>query len=174
MRAALQSPIKLCFLLSILFAMLALGPGCALTAAAADNLRLREGISYFHDLDQGFPIVADRIEDVSLPPGKPVFIFFGASGDLNCNRQAKRVVDLYKKFKTTQLKFIIINVDEPPNNAARQLIKKYYTGYIPTEVFFDNQGKVSWSHLGETELHTLSAQAEKVAGAPPPVTADSK
>jgi thiol-disulfide isomerase/thioredoxin len=141
---------------------------------AADNLRLRDGISYFHDLDQGFPIVADSMADVTLAADKPAFLFFGASGDLNCNRQARRVVDLYKKFKATQLKFIIVNVDEPPNNAARQLIKKYYTGYIPTELFFDNQGKVAWSHLGEAELHTLSAQAEKVAGSPPLVTAETK
>lgn len=141
---------------------------------AAENLRLREGISYFHDLDQGFPIVAEKMDDVSIPEGKPVFLFFAASGDLNCNRQAKRVVDLYKKFKTTQLKFILINVDEPPNDAGKQLIKKYYTGYIPTEVFINTEGKVSWTHQGESEVHALSVQAEKVAGAPPPVTADSK
>lgn len=148
-------------------------PACGVSHAA-DNLRLRDGISYFHDLDQGFPIVADNLDDVALPPGKPAFLFFGAPGDLNCNRQAKRVVDLYKKYKTTQLKFILINVDEPPNDAARQLIKKHYSGYIPTELFFDSTGKQSWTHAGEVEFHTLSAQAEKVAGTPPPATADTK
>lgn len=139
-------------------------------ALAADNLRVRDGISYFHDLDQGFPIVADGMDDVTIPAGKPVFLFFGAPGDLNCNRQAKRVVDLYKKFKTTDLKFIIINVDEPPNDAARQLIKKHYSGYIPTELFLDREGKVSWNHMGEAESHALNGQAEKVAGAPPPAS----
>ncbi len=149
-------------------------PFDCVVSQAADNLRLRDGISYFHDLDQGFPIVADNLDDVAMPQGKPAFLFFGAPGDLNCNRQAKRVVDLYKKYKTTQLKFILINVDEPPNDAARQLIKKHYSGYIPTELFFDSTGKQSWTHAGEVEFHTLSAQAEKVAGTPPPATADNK
>ncbi len=131
-------------------------------ADAAENLRLREGLSYEHDLDKGFPIIADKIDDLKIENGKVNFIFFGASGDLNTNRQAKRVVELYKKYKDGALKFVIVDVDHATSPDAKQLIKNYYQGYIPQEVILDKQGKTFWTHIGEVDLSALVSQIDKV------------
>lgn len=123
---------------------------------------MRDGVSFVHDLDKTFPIVGDKLDDVEISSSRPTVIFFGAAGDLNTNRQAKRIVELYKKYKTNNVKFIVIDVDRPVNAAAKQLIKTHYQGYIPAEVVFDKTGKSKWNHTGECELGTMSSQLEKV------------
>ena len=149
-----------------IFAALA---ACSFVAAAAgfaaENLRLRDGISYVNDLDKGFPIVADKIEDVAIASGRPTFLFFGASGDLNTNRQARRIIEVYKRYKSTDVKFVVIDVDHPSGAQARQLIKQHYTGYIPCEVLFDKGGKQKWSQAGEVEIPTIVNQLDKVLSA---------
>lgn len=130
-------------------------------AFGAENLRLRQGLSYDSDTDKGFPIIADKIDDVAVEPGKASYIFFGAAGDLNTSRQAKRVVDLYKRYKTNNIKFIVIDVDHPSPEAKR-LIKSYYQGYIPAQVLLDKTGRTNWSHTGEVAPGELSTRVEKV------------
>ncbi len=129
---------------------------------SAENLRMREGVSYFHDLDQGFPLVADKMDDVCLAQGHPTLVFFGAAGDLNTNRQARRVVDLYKKYRAGQVKFVIIDVDHAQSPDARQMMKSHYPGYIPATVLFDKQGKSKWNQTGEVELGLIASQLEKL------------
>ena len=131
------------------------------TVLAAENLRLRDGLSYDSDTDKGFPIIAEKLDDLALEPGKPTYIFFGASGDLNTNRQAKRVIDLYKRFKTNNIKFIVVDVDHA-SPEAKQLIKTYYQGYIPAQVLLDKKGAMNWSHSGEVAPGELSSRLEKV------------
>jgi hypothetical protein len=128
------------------------------TCFGADNLRLRPGISFVHDLDKGFPILADHLDDMKIESGKINLIFFAASGDLNSNRQSRRIVDLYKKYKD-QIKFIIVDVDHPSGADTKQLIKAYYQGYIPQQVVIDKQGRTFWTHLGESD--GIAAQLEK-------------
>ncbi len=129
---------------------------------AAENLRLREGLSYEHDLDRGFPIIADKVDDLKIEADKVSVIFFGASGDLNTNRQAKRAVEIYKKFKAqSEVKFIIVDVDHVSSAAGKQLLKNYYQGYIPQNVILDKQGKTFWTHVGEIDANTISSQIEK-------------
>ena len=125
---------------------------------SAENLRLRAGISYVHDMDKGFPIIADRFDDVKLDPDKNTLIFFAAAGDLNTNRQARRVVELYKKYKD-QIKFVIVDVDHPTPD-TKPLIKAYYQGYIPHQVILDKSGKIFWTHVGETDA--IGPQLEKL------------
>jgi hypothetical protein len=131
-------------------------------AGAADDLRLKKGISFVSDTDSGFPIEGSNLDDVSLESGKASLLFFGASGDLNTNRQAKRVVDLYKQNSDKPIKFILIDVDHPANEQARALMKNHYKGYIPFEVVLDKQGKVSYSSIGEVETGTLAKELDKV------------
>lgn len=114
-----------------------------------------------HDLDKGFPLIADRIDDVRIEEGKVSFIFFGAAGDLNTNRQSRRIVDLYKRYKDAAVKFIVLDVDNARTSEAKQLIKSYYQGYIPGEVVLNRQGKAVWTHVGETDLQTMVAQLDK-------------
>src|ERR1700677_2234067 len=69
----------------------------SLAAVAAEDLQLRPGVSFGQDIDNGFPIVGKKMDDVVLEPGRAPLLFFAAVGDLNTNRQAKRVVELYRK-----------------------------------------------------------------------------
>lgn len=130
-------------------------------ALAADDLSLRPGLSFSQDIDNGFPIVGKDLDDTRTDASKPTFIFFGASGDLNTNRQAKRVVDFYHKLNANAAKFVIIDVDHPANDGAKALIKTYYKGYIPSQVLIDKSGKAVWNQTGETELSAVKTQIEK-------------
>lgn len=132
----------------------------SLGAFAATNLRLKDGISFVQDTDNGFPIVADKMDDVSIAQGMPTLIFFGAAADLNTNRQAKRLVDLYKKLQD-KVKVIVIDVDHPVNADALKLIKSYYKGYIPLNVILDKAGKLSSSHSGEVDTGELKSKLER-------------
>lgn len=132
------------------------------TANAAEDLRLRDGISYYQDTDSGFPILANKIEDTEHEMGRATFIFFAASGDLNSNRQAKRVVDLYKHFKDSKVKFVVIDVDHAKSDSAKQMVKTYYQGYIPQEVLLDKTGKKVWSANGEVDSRTLESKIEGI------------
>jgi hypothetical protein len=128
---------------------------------AADDLKLKKGISFNDDSDAGFPIDGTRMNDMQLDPTKVTFIFYGASGDLNTNRQAKRLVDLYKQSSGKAVKFILIDVDHPVNAQATALIKNHYAGYIPFEVILDKNSKVLWSHNGEVESGVLNQQLDR-------------
>ena len=127
---------------------------------AAENLELRDGISFYQDIDVGFPIVAQKMDDFSSDPGKRTFIFFGASGDLNTSRQARRVVDAYQRFKDQPIKFVLIDVDHAAAGQPRDLLKRYYSGYIPCEVIIDSGGKLLWSQNGEVDQKVLQTRLE--------------
>jgi hypothetical protein len=134
---------------------------------AADDLKLRPGISFTQDIDTGFPIVGANIDDCTPGVNVPTLIFFGASCDLNTNRQAKRLVDIYHKTAKSEVKFIVIDVDHPANDDARKLIRTYYnppgkTGYIPFEVLLDKSGKAAWSQIGEVEVSVMKGQLDKL------------
>ena len=130
-------------------------------AIAAENLRLKDGVSFVQDTDNGFPIVGDNMDDATFNPVLPTLIFFGASGDLNTNRQAKRLVDLYKKIQD-KVKVIVVDVDHPANANVVKLIKTYYKGYIPLNVILDKNGKVSSSHSGEMDGGELKSKLDRV------------
>ncbi|MBX9670224.1 MAG: hypothetical protein K2X93_21670 [Candidatus Obscuribacterales bacterium] len=129
---------------------------------AAENLTLRKGVSFVDDKDSGFPIIADKMEDTTIDSGKPALLFFGASGDLNTNRQAKRLISVYNHFKAKNIKFIVIDVDHSPNAQATELIKKHYKGYIPCQVVIDSTGNSVWSKSGEAAEGEVSKEVEQV------------
>lgn len=130
-------------------------------ATAAEDLTLRKGISFDQDVDTQFPIIAKKTEDTAIEAGKPTIIFFGAAGDLNTNRQAKKVVSLYQKFKGKKLKFIVVDVDHPPNDNAKTLIKKFYKGYIPCQTILDKNGNLSWRSDGEVSEKQVSSKLDE-------------
>lgn len=132
---------------------------CAVAPAlAADDLQLAPGISYNSDSGTVFPIVAQNLSDAKIEAGRANLIFFGAAGDLNTNRQAKRLVDLYKKERDARTKFIVVDVDHPVNDDASTLIKKYYQGYVPSEIMLDTTGQVRWKEVGEMSRRKLQGQ----------------
>jgi len=145
---------------TVIVGAVSLGFACS-EAFGAEDLKLRPGVSFTQDIDSGFPILASKIDDVSPATDTPTCIFFGASGDLNTNRQAKRLVDLYKKVEPKTAKFIILDVDHATTDDAKKLIKTYYKGYIPFEVILDKTGKTTWSQIGEVDTSVLKNQLEK-------------
>lgn len=135
----------------ITFSMLALLlSDSTLGCQAAENISLKRGISFNQDIDSGFPIVGKKMDDAAVEPGKPTFIFFGGSGDLNTNRQAKVVVGLYNKYAKEGVKFLLVDVDKTNKSpAVTKLIKKYYKGYIPSQVILKADGSIVESKIGE-------------------------
>jgi hypothetical protein len=131
-------------------------------ARAAEELRLKEGISFVQDADNGFPIVAENFDDDTIDPGRPAFIFFGASGDMNTNRQAKRVIELYNIFGKSDVKFILVDVDHPSAKGGAELLKKFYRGYVPSEVIVDRKGNEHLNQIGEIESQLLRKRIEQV------------
>lgn len=130
-------------------------------AMAAENISLRKGVSFVEDKDSGFPIIADKIDDAIVEAGKVNLLFFGASGDLNTARQAKRLVGSYNKLRDRGVKFIVVNVDKPANKNAESLIKKYYKGYIPCQTVINAEGQSTWSKVGEVSEKEVSKQISK-------------
>lgn len=143
------------------FLLVFLALSTSIPSFSAENLKMRDGVSFVHDLDSGFPIIGDKLDDVSIATAHPTLVFFGACGDLNTNRQAKRIVDIYKKYHPLAVKFVVIDVDHPVNAEAKQLVKTYYQGYIPSELLFDKTGKQKWTHTGEIEQNALAVQVDK-------------
>lgn len=138
----------------------------ALSSGAAENISLKRGISFNQDIDSGFPIVGKNMDDATVEPGKPTFIFFGGSGDLNTNRQAKVVVGLYNKYAKEGVKFLLVDVDKTNKSpAVTKLIKKYYKGYIPSQVILKADGSIVESKIGEA--------AEGILAKPLSIAADS-
>jgi hypothetical protein len=130
-------------------------------AQAAEDLKLRDGISFYQDVG-GFPIIAEHMDDVTLSGDRPALIFFGASGDLNTNRQARRLVDLYRRYRTSPLKFIVIDVDHPQSTEARNVVKQHYKGYIPSQILLARDGHPVWNQIGEVDLKIVQSNVEKV------------
>jgi hypothetical protein len=127
----------------------------ASSAQAAEALQLRPGVVFNQDTDNGFPITGTHLADSKIEKGKPALIFFGAAGDLNTNRQAKRIVEIYNKMPSKTLKFILVDVDHPLNQESKALIKTFYKGYIPCEILIGHNGKESWSQTGEVQTNLL-------------------
>ena len=148
--------------LGILLSVAASGPGPLQRALAADDLRLKEGISFVQDADNGFPILAENFDDDKIEPGRPAFIFFGAAGDMNTNRQAKRVIDLYNSFRHDEVKFILVDVDHPSAKGGTELVKRFYRGYVPCEVIIDREGNEHLNQIGEVESQVLRKRIEQV------------
>lgn len=136
--------------------------GCLSASQAAENLSMRPGVSYYQDIDAGFPIVADRMDDVSMSATRPTLLFFGASGDLNTNRQARRLVDLYRKYRAQGVKFVVVDVDQPATSQARQLVRDHYRGYIPFQVLIDKSGQRVWSQIGEVEGKQIEQHLDRL------------
>ncbi len=150
------------YLLLCLVGCILLSASLSNAAMAAENLKLREGISFNQDIDSEFPIVADKMDDYAFGDDHPTFIFFGARGDLNTNRQAKRLVELYKQYGKEKLKFVVVDVDQVKNERGRELLKKYYHGYIPDEVLLDKAGHQAWTQIGEIDEHLISKAIDKL------------
>ena len=59
------------------------------------------------------------------------------------------------------MQFVVIGMDHKQSPAQQELVKKYYTGYIPHVVVLDRSGKALYNSAGEVEEGTVEALLDK-------------
>jgi len=57
---------------------------------------------------------------------------------------------------------VIIDLDRMRSPAQRELVDKYYTGYIPHVAILDSSGKAVYSAAGEVEESRIIAILDKL------------
>jgi len=76
------------------------------------------------------------------------------------DRQARRTVSLYEKYKG-RVQFVIIDLDHRASAPQQELQKKYYRGYIPHVVVLDSSGAALYNQSGEVEEGTITGLLDK-------------
>lgn len=114
---------------------------------AAENLRLNPRLDYSSDSQDGPLITGDRIEEGTVG-GRPNYVFVFGEGCFNSKRQARRTISLYEKYRG-RVHFVIIDLDRHQSAAQRELVGKYYRGYIPHVVVIDPKGNAVYNRAGE-------------------------
>ncbi len=100
-----------------------------LPSRAADNLKLNQHLDYSSDSQDGPLITGDHLED-GASTGKPTYLIIYGEGCFNSKRQARRTVELYEKYKD-RVRFVVVDMDKPRSAPQEDLVKRFYTGYIP-------------------------------------------
>jgi hypothetical protein len=117
-------------------------------ALAADDLRLAPSLSFTDDSSSNFPIDGKDLTNGTAATDRATIIFFGTAHCWNTNREAERLVSVYPKYRG-KIDFIIVDLDRP-SSEQRDLIARYYRGYIPTVAILDSHGHVVYDRAGET------------------------
>jgi hypothetical protein len=124
---------------------LAIAPG---GPGGARNLALAHGLSFTDDSSSAFPIRGENLEDGRIASDRPTAIFFGTSHCWNTNREAERLVALYRKH-AEEARFLVVDLERPSED-QRALVARFYAGSIPTLAFLDREGMVVYNQAGET------------------------
>lgn len=110
--------------------------------------------------------------------GKPIFINFWASWCFPCAEEAAAIEKAYQEYSKKGVVFVGIAVDDT-EEAARKFIKKYkltfalgldtgkiresYTIYgIPTTLFVNKQGRVTYLHMGGVTENLIKHELDKI------------
>ena len=126
----------------------------ASSVGAADNLRLNNRLDYASDSLDG-PLITGEHMDEGATEGKPNYVIIYGEGCFNSKRQARRTVSLYEKYKD-RVHFVVIDLDKKRSVAQQQIVKEYYTGYIPHVVVLDGRGKAAYNSSGEVDEKKIS------------------
>jgi hypothetical protein len=116
--------------------------------AGASDLTLAPELSFTDDSSAAFPIRGRNLARGELAGDRPTAIFFGAAHCWNTNREAERLVQVYRK-RGDAVRFLVVDV-EHPSPEQRALVKRFYSGSIPTIAVVDAQGNVVYDQAGET------------------------
>lgn len=113
------------------------------------------------------PIAADPADKVqkALSAGKPTVAEFGANSCVQC-REMKIVLDALRQ--THGERIAIVNVDLIAHKEA-DYIRRYGIQLMPTQVFFDAQGREVGRHMGKISGEEILArlQVAPQSGGPP-------
>ena len=131
---------------SILFLPFTLGFSLMLvsTGYAAENLKLNPNLDYSSDSEDGPLITGDNMSDTTVDPGKPAYIMFTIHQCYNSKNQARRTVDLYKKYEG-KVDFVLIDLDAKLSKEQKELKKRFYPGYVPHVTIIDGRENVVYN-----------------------------
>jgi len=59
------------------------------------------------------------------------------------------------------VQFVIVDLDKKRSAEQQQLVKEYYTGYIPHVVVLDAYGKALYNSAGEVDSRVMEGILEK-------------
>jgi hypothetical protein len=127
---------------------------------AADNLKLNQHLDYSSDSHDGPLITADHLED-GVVAGKPAYLIIYGEGCFNSKRQARRTVDLYEKYRD-RVQFVVVDLDQKLSSGQRELVTRFYKGYIPHVVLLDRDGRAVYNASGEVEEKRLSEILDRI------------
>jgi len=97
-------------------------------------------------------LMRDNPIDKSREAGMPSVVDFGSIGCVAC-KQMEPVLDALRKKYENKAQVLFINVNEEPILSARFGIKG-----IPTQIFFDRDGKETRRHTGVLSLEEMEAE----------------
>jgi thiol-disulfide isomerase/thioredoxin len=135
------------------------GFALALSAHAAENLKLNQHLDYSSDSQDGPLITGDHLEDGAVA-GKPTYVIMYGEGCFNSKRQARRTVELYEKYRG-KVQFVVVDLDQKKPVAQEEMVKKYYQGYIPHVVVLDRGGNAAYNRSGEVDSGEVSKLLDK-------------
>jgi len=131
--------------------------------SAADNLRLNNRLDYSSDSLDGPLITGDHMDE-GAETCKPNYVIIYGEGCFNSKRQARRTVELYEKYQG-RVHFVVIDLDKKRSAAQQQLVKEYYTGYIPHVIVLDSRGKAAYNSSGEVDEKKIAGLLDGLLGA---------
>jgi hypothetical protein len=126
-------------------------------AGGAAHLTLAPDLSFTDDSSSNFPIRGENLNDGKIASDRPTLIFFGTSHCWNTNREAERLVALYAKQKDAA-RFLIVDLSSP-SAEQRPLVRRFYSGFIPTLAVLDAKRNVVYNRSGETSREKGDASA---------------
>lgn len=122
---------------------------------AATNLKLNPNLDYSSDSNDGPLITGDQMSNGVVGKGKPAYVIFYHRECYNSKRQAKRTVELYKKYND-KVDFIIVDLDTPLSKQQKELRDRHYRNYIPHVTIIDKEGMVVYDRSGEVGTDRVS------------------
>lgn len=118
-------------------------------AFGIDNLKLNPKLDYSSDSLDG-PLITGEDTQSGFVPGKPNYVIIYGEGCFNSKRQARRTVELYKKYRD-QVHFVVVDLDVARSPEQQKLVKQFYQGYIPHVVVLNARGEAQYNKSGEVD-----------------------
>lgn len=120
-----------------------------------DNLKLNPRLDYNSDSLDG-PLITGDDAQSGFAPGRPNYVIIYGEGCFNSKRQARRMVELYSKYRSS-IHFVAIDLDVAVPAEQQDLVKQYYKGYIPHVLVLDAHGKPLYNQSGEVDSSRIES-----------------
>lgn len=115
------------------------------------------GALFFTSDKQGMPLSAHADQTPSIPvPGTVTMVDLGAKSCIPCKMMAPILEELKKEYEG---RAAILFIDVWKNNDAA---KEFGIKAIPTQIFYDDQGREHMRHVGFMDKESIVAVLEKL------------